>query len=109
MKLICAGFPKTGSKSCSSALRKLGFSVADVLEQCEFISSEWLAFISGRGSIEDVIAKFEKNGFDTAQDLPANMNWEALYDASPPGTKVILTVRDSVGSDNDLFLRIWLA
>ena len=32
MKLICAGFPKTGSKSCSTALRKLGFTVADIIE-----------------------------------------------------------------------------
>ena len=32
MKLICAGFPKTGSKSCSTALRKLGYTVADILE-----------------------------------------------------------------------------
>ena len=32
MKFICAGYPKTGSKSCSSALRKLGFRVADALE-----------------------------------------------------------------------------
>ena len=24
MKIICAGLPKTGSKSCSTALRKLG-------------------------------------------------------------------------------------
>lgn len=32
MKLICAGFPKTGSKSCSSALRKLGYTVADIID-----------------------------------------------------------------------------
>lgn len=100
MKLICAGYPKTGSKSCSAALRKLGYSVADVLEQCEFISGEWLKYLSGEGTIDDVIATFEKHGFDTAQDFPANINWEALYDASPAGTKVIMTVRDRhLGSD----------
>ena len=32
MKVICAGYPKTGSKSCSTALRKLGYNVADILE-----------------------------------------------------------------------------
>ena len=38
MKFICAGYPKTGSKSCSSALRKLGYKVADILET--FVSIE---------------------------------------------------------------------
>ena len=41
MKLICAGFPKTGSKSCSSALKKLGYTVADIIDTagkaCHFI------------------------------------------------------------------------
>ena len=105
MKLICAGYPKTGTKSCSAALRKLGYSVADILEQLELVSNEWLAFVSGTGSIDDVIATFDKNGFDTAQDFPANMNWEALYDASPPGTKVLLTVRDNDKQWFDSFLR----
>ena len=41
MKIICAGYPKTGSKSCSGALRVLGFKVADWLESAEFLGSTW--------------------------------------------------------------------
>ena len=39
MKIICAGFPKTGSKSCSTALRQLGYNVADYKETAEFLRS----------------------------------------------------------------------
>ena len=42
MKLICAGFPKTGSKSCSSALRKLGYTVADLVETIEKVFTSFL-------------------------------------------------------------------
>ena len=90
MKLICAGFPKTGSKSCSTALRTLGYTVADIIETLEFLTGAWLNFGTGKGSIEDVVAEYDKLGFDTNQDAPGNLHWEALYDASPPGTKVWL-------------------
>ena len=42
MKLLCVGYPKTGSKSCSSALRQLGYKVADFVETLEFLSIVWL-------------------------------------------------------------------
>ena len=32
MKIICAGFPKTGTKSMATALRQLGFAVNDFPE-----------------------------------------------------------------------------
>ena len=32
MKIICAGFPKTGTKSMAAALRELGYSVNDFPE-----------------------------------------------------------------------------
>ena len=32
MKFICAGYPKTGTKSVSAALRQLGYNVADYIE-----------------------------------------------------------------------------
>ena len=95
MKIICAGFPKTASKSCSSALRELGFKVADYLETTEFLSGVWKDYFQGRATIEDVLAAYEQHGFDANQDLPGNWLWEELYTASPKGTKVILTVRES--------------
>ena len=35
MKIICAGFPKTGTKSMAAALRELGYSVHDFEEHVE--------------------------------------------------------------------------
>ena len=35
MKIICAGFPKTGTKSMASALSSLGYSVHDFEEHLE--------------------------------------------------------------------------
>ena len=45
MKIICAGFPKTGSKSCSAALRILGFKVADWIETAEYLGDTWIVGI----------------------------------------------------------------
>merc|ERR1712126_789705 len=95
MKIICAGYPKTGSKSCSGALRVLGFKVADWLETAEFLGSTWRDFIDEKIEIEEVLKKYDELGFDANQDLPGNFLWEELYLASSKDTKVILTVRDS--------------
>ena len=53
----------------------------------EFLTKTWLDFGTGKGTIEDVIAEYDRLGFDANQDQPGNFHWEALYDASPPGTK----------------------
>ena len=45
--------------------------------------------------IEDVISKYDRLGFDANQDMPGSLHWKALYQASSPDTKVILTVRDN--------------
>ena len=98
MKFLCVGYPKTGSKSCSSALRKLGYNVADYMETVEFLSFVWRDYIDGKATIDDVINAYDKHGFDANQDIPGNLLWEDLYRAlikRDANTKVILTVRDS--------------
>ena len=70
MKIICAGFPKTGSKSASAALRKLGYKVADFLETMQYFTVVWEDYMEGRSSIENVIDEYKKYGFDTHQDVP---------------------------------------
>jgi len=55
MEIICAGHWKTGSKSCSAALRELGYNVADAMETGEHLATVWTDFINGMCSIEDVI------------------------------------------------------
>ena len=85
MKIICAGYPKTGSKSCSGALRVLGFKVADWLETAEFFGCTWRDYIDEKITIEDVLDKYNELGFDANQDYPGNFLWEELYLASPKG------------------------
>ncbi|CAG5104155.1 Oidioi.mRNA.OKI2018_I69.chr1.g1119.t1.cds [Oikopleura dioica] len=94
MEIICAGFPKTCSKSCSNALRILGYKVADLSENIHFLSEVWYDYLKGHCSIHRVIEEYKKHGFEANQDVPGNVYWEELYHASP-NAKVILTVRDS--------------
>ena len=44
--------------------------MADYIETTEFLTTEWLNFIDGRETIENVLAAYEKHGFHTNQDLP---------------------------------------
>ena len=96
MKIICAGYPKTGSKSCSSALRILGYNVADYMETAEFLSSVWKEYFDGNASIHQVLGAYKQHGFDSNNDLPGNMLWEELYDASPKGTKVLIDISKNI-------------
>jgi hypothetical protein len=75
-------------------LRTLGFKVADYVETTEFLSEMWHEYINGKCSIKKVIDEYNKHGFQANQDIPGNMYWEELFNASP-NAKVILTVRDS--------------
>jgi len=93
MKIICAGFPKTATKSCSKCLEHYGIKVADAMENGQ-MSEIWNDFIHGRGTINSVLAEYERNGYEATQDLPANLYWEDLYN-NVKDAKVILTVRDS--------------
>ena len=54
MEIICTGYLKTGSKSCSSALRTLGYNVADYVETGEFLSVQWKDFLDGKIGIDAV-------------------------------------------------------
>jgi hypothetical protein len=55
MDIICAGYWKTGSKSCSSALRELGYNVADAVDTGKHLTQVWLDFIEEKCEISDVI------------------------------------------------------
>ena len=88
MKIISAGFPKTGTKSASEALRRdfhvliglrvdqqdqwkshfriLGYSVCDVLDSAHSgIAKNWLDFMNGESTIEEVVEAYHRHGFGT--------------------------------------------
>ena len=90
MDIICAGFPKTATKSCSAALRELGFNVADMRETFLHLMPVFDKYFKGQATIEDVISEYKNIECTVNQDWPGNMLWEELYKASPHA-KVILT------------------
>ena len=57
MEIICAGYWKTGTKSCSASLRELGYNVADALDTGKHLSHIWKAFIEEKCDIFEVIVK----------------------------------------------------
>ena len=65
------------------------------METVEFLAIPWCEYFDGKLTIEDILKAYEDHGFDANQDWPWNVRWEELYNASPKGTKVILTVRDN--------------
>ena len=74
---------------------RLGYKVADGMETLEFLAIIWSEYLDGQISINKVVQAYDDYEFDANQDLPGNACWEELYHASPKGTKVILTIRDS--------------
>jgi len=95
MKIICCGQWKTATKSCTAALKVLGYNPSDYMDTMTYLSKIWLKYLDGKATITEVVAEYEKNGFDSCQDIPSNYHWKELYDHLGPETKVILTVRDN--------------
>jgi hypothetical protein len=83
-KLICVGLHKTGTKSLAAALRDVGLNVTSWFG----INDPEISSIALKSAVEIL----EKH--DAAQDDP----WYTLYkelDSNFPGSKFILTTRDS--------------
>ncbi|XP_028515681.1 uncharacterized protein LOC110241704 isoform X3 [Exaiptasia diaphana] len=90
MKFICAGLPKTGTKSIAHALRILGFKVWDFDEQILYYMDEWLDFFQ-HGKPLDFYSMFKD--VDAVVDLPSSFFFEEIMEAFPDA-KVILSERD---------------
>ena len=65
------------------------------METVEFLAIIWSEYFDRKISINKVLQAYDDYEFDANQDIPGNACWEELYHASPKGTKVILTIRDS--------------
>ncbi|CAK8678810.1 uncharacterized protein LOC143470831 [Clavelina lepadiformis] len=97
MKVICAGFPKTGTKSLAEALRQLGFVVYDFIENFWYLEKEWNS-IFGRGGAKENFRRMFEN-VDAICDFPACYFCEELLEAFPDA-KVILSSRESDSVEN---------
>ena len=90
MEIICAGFPKTATKSCSAALRELDYNVADMRENFLHLMPVYEKYFNQEASINDVLETYKNINCSVNQDWPSNMLWEELFNASP-NAKVVLT------------------
>lgn len=88
-KVFCIGRGKTGTTSMEHALRHLGYHVGDQLEATLIYAEDYHA-----GRFDRLIAYCRR--FEAFQDLPfsAPGTFRAL-DRAFPGSKFVLTVRDS--------------
>lgn len=93
MKIICAGFPKTGTKSMARALRELGYGpVHDFEEHLEYNLDTYLDFFEGR--VDGSIFKSVYKDVDAVMDQPSVDVWHILHQQFPEA-KVILMVREN--------------
>ena len=93
MKVICAGFPKTGTKSMAAALRQLGYgNVHDFEESLEYNLDNYLDFLEGR--VDDTVFKTMYKDVDAVVDNPACCIWSNIAKHFPDA-KIILMVRDN--------------
>ena len=90
MKIICAGFLKTGTKSIAKALRQLGFTVYDWEDQLFDFLDHWVDVFQN-GSKPDVKRVYQNA--DVCVDTPGNVFFEEILEAFPD-CKVILSVRE---------------
>ncbi|MFI7703693.1 sulfotransferase family protein [Nonomuraea sp. NPDC049480] len=92
MKVIGAGFGRTGTRSLKAALELLGYGpcyhMSAVIAE-PYRVRQWLDVGEGRSRDWDEVLR----GFRSALDWPAAAYWRELA-AHYPGAKVILTVRD---------------
>ena len=89
MKVICAGFPKTGTKSMANALRTLGYSVHDFEEHLEYNLENYVDYLEGRVG-EEVFTEMYRE-VDAVVDMPA-CTLSMVIHQQFPDAKVILTI-----------------
>jgi len=94
MKVIGAGFPKTGTKSLWHAMEILGFNHLESPNWVDHLLDDWVSFMRGDSDFDSICKKVEKMGGESCSDLPWNLYWEEFFNKYPD-SKVILTVRDS--------------
>ena len=95
MKVICAGFPKTGTKSMANALRTLGYSVHDFEEHLEYNLENYVDYLEGRVGDEVFTEMYRE--VDAVVDMPA-CTLSMVIHQQFPDAKVILTITKTTTS-----------
>lgn len=88
-KVFCIGANKTGTTTIEQVLRSVGYQMPNQAEQEKLTVEEMY-----RGNYKPLLSLCHK--YEAFQDLPfSSQNTYAVLDAMFPGSKFILTVRDS--------------
>ena len=92
MKVIGAGFMRTGTMSTQAALQTLGYPCYHMKEvpQAKGHLDAWLGLVSGQASMD---WKTLFQGYEATVDMPACIYYEELMQKFPDA-KVLLNVRD---------------
>ncbi|CAK8694537.1 unnamed protein product [Clavelina lepadiformis] len=91
MKVILAGFSKTGTKSIAVALRELGFIVYDYMDHFWYHDKEWKRIFEKGATDEDFRQMYD--GVDAVTGAPVFYLWEEIHHAFPDA-KIILTTKE---------------
>jgi len=96
MKIIVAGYSKTGTKSLNKALRHLGYSVHDLAEHFDETTDYWWRILtaSDDAAQRSEIFKEMYENVDACMDTPVYLFWENILEVFPDA-KVILMERDN--------------
>ena len=81
MKVIVAGYSKTGTKSMNAALTELGYNVFDYVDHFWEHGKEWNKILKHGGSEDDFKRMYEN--VDAVCDVPTFRYWEQIYEAFP--------------------------
>ncbi|XP_076804512.1 uncharacterized protein LOC143448591 isoform X2 [Clavelina lepadiformis] len=91
MKVIVAGFPKTGTTTMCTALTILGYKTYDFFEHYSYRGDDWNKLLESGGSVDDFKRMYQD--VDAVTDVPACYFWEQIHEAFPDA-KIILSIRD---------------
>nr|CAB3263059.1 uncharacterized protein LOC100187240 [Phallusia mammillata] len=91
MKVILAGYSKTGTKTMATAFRMLGYNTYDAMENYYYAHKVWVRIFKGKATLDEIQEAFAD--VDAMTDTPAHYYWEKLHEAFPDA-KIILTLRE---------------
>ena len=81
MKVIVAGYSKTGTKSMNAALSQLGYKVYDAPEHFSVHLDEYTKILHDGYTTEDFRKMYED--VDAVVDIPAFFFWDEIHKAFP--------------------------
>lgn len=91
MKVICAGYSKTGTKTMAAVLTSFGYKIYDFEEHFMLCKDQYERIFNGEPAVP--IFKEMLKDVDAIMDMPGYLYWEQIAEAFPEA-KVILVERD---------------